>query len=144
MPSISRRRVDDDGDARGRSGDLDFVDEPGSLCDVRGKRSSVSRRSPFHVCELRDAGALRRNPAVRMFCAQEHDFELNKVDDEELCAIGRVVRQLDGIPLALALAAAQRRLFTPLALAIISHTVLQFFRADSSESTEGTGRFGPR
>ncbi|MBD5653559.1 MAG: hypothetical protein IAI50_00060 [Candidatus Eremiobacteraeota bacterium] len=70
-----------------------------------------------NATELSDPRALRTNPAVRMFCSQQNDFKETTTSDEEICAIGRVVRQLDGIPLALALAAAQRHLFTPLALA---------------------------
>jgi predicted ATPase len=69
------------------------------------------------MSELRDCDALRNNPAVRMFFSQENDFEVKIAADEDICAIGKVVRQLDGIPLALTLAAAQRHLFTPLALA---------------------------
>ena len=60
------------------------------------------------------ASALRRSPAVEMFVdrarAASSDFELAR---EDLAAVGDVCRRLDGLPLAIELAASRTRLLAP-------------------------------
>ncbi len=86
---------------------------------VRGEREY--QLAPLHVPETRSAGntleAVAASPAVQLFVdrarAVRADFRLTP--DNQL-AVAEICRRLDGLPLALELAAARLRLFSPEAL----------------------------
>jgi predicted ATPase len=79
------------------------------------------RVEPFAVpsaAQLRSPNALRRHPAVRMFCTLAHANDPKFAEsDDVLPHVGAIVRRVDGVPLAISLAAAQLKLFSPAALA---------------------------
>lgn len=76
----------------------------------------VLELSPL-ACPVRDAGRdeLLRSHAVQLFLARAHDVGAAGLDDSE--AIAEVVQRLEGIPLAIELAASRARLMTPRELA---------------------------
>ena len=85
---------------------------------VRGER--VQRIAPLATPtedEASDRRRLYRNPAVQLFMQHAEEivpgFALN---DENAAAIVEIVRRLDGLPLAIELAAARLSLFSPEAL----------------------------
>ena len=49
----------------------------------------------------------RDNPAVRLFLERAHGLEPAQLDEEDLVAVSQLVRQLDGLPLAIELGAAR-------------------------------------
>jgi len=59
-----------------------------------------------------DSDALARNPAVALFVAQAPD-----ADGADLAQVGRIVKAVDGVPLAIELAAAQRETLSAAAIA---------------------------
>ena len=62
--------------------------------------------------------ALRENPAVRLFVRRASDASTRVVfDDEAMRDTGRICARLDGLPLAIELAAARCRLLSPRAVA---------------------------
>jgi len=62
--------------------------------------------------------ALRENPAVQLFVRRASDASTRVVfDDEAMRAAGRICARLDGLPLAIELAAARCRLLSPRAVA---------------------------
>lgn len=67
--------------------------------------------------DLKDLNALRLNPAVDLFCQRAQKtrrrFELN---DQNAEYVVEICRRLDGLPLALELAAARTKIFSPEAL----------------------------
>jgi predicted ATPase len=75
------------------------------------------RVPPLHLPEDDSAAAARDSEAVRLFVARARaarpDFD---PDDGELAAIGAICTALDGLPLAIELAAARIRLYSPHAL----------------------------
>lgn len=82
-------------------------------------RVLLTSRSPLHVsAEVEHALApLPTGPAIELFNARARAVRpQSSTDPEAASAIERLVARLDGIPLAIELAAARTRLFTPAAL----------------------------
>jgi non-specific serine/threonine protein kinase len=80
---------------------------------------------PLPSAETRDPAELARNPAVRLFVqrasAVKPEFAL---DESNAQAIAEVCRSLDGLPLAIELAAARSKVLAPSALlARLAHTL---------------------
>jgi predicted ATPase/DNA-binding SARP family transcriptional activator len=83
-------------------------------------RLGVAGEHEFHVGPLaapaNDAGgvALRENPAVRLFIRRASDASTSLVfDDDAVRAAASICTRLDGLPLAIELAAARCRLLSP-------------------------------
>jgi non-specific serine/threonine protein kinase len=83
-------------------------------------RLGVAGEHEFHVAPLPapadDTGgeALRENPAVRLFIRRASDASTSLVfDDDAVLAAARICTRLDGLPLAIELAAARCRLLSP-------------------------------
>ncbi len=110
---------------------LDFVDE--LLTDLADATSLVlltARRAPtslpvdgvhllpFPVPADGDGpDDVRSNPAVRLFVRRAHEVDPTfRPDDDEVVAIGDLVRRLDGLPLAIRLAAARIAMMRPSAM----------------------------
>ncbi|HET9332664.1 MAG TPA: tetratricopeptide repeat protein [Gemmatimonadota bacterium] len=110
-------------DAAVRVGDL--LREAPRLCVLVTSQAALRIRGehafPVGPLELPEEGSslvvLAANDAVELFVERAQairpDFEL---DEENAQAVGAIVRQLDGLPLAIELAATRIQLFTPQAL----------------------------
>jgi predicted ATPase/class 3 adenylate cyclase len=82
-------------------------------------RVLITSRSPLHVQAEREysVAPLPRQPAVELFLARATAAGARLPSDAATSeAIGRLVTRLDGIPLAIELAAARTRVFSPLVL----------------------------
>ncbi len=70
--------------------------------------------SPLHLPDPDDLNSAANSPAVRLFCARAQaaraDFQLTPSTTP---AVAAICRQLDGLPLAIELAAARVKLFSP-------------------------------
>ena len=89
-----------------------------SALRIRGEREMLLGPLPVPARESwHDSETLQRNAAVRLFIdraqAARPDFELN---DENAAGIAEICARLDGLPLAIELAAAWVRLLSPAAL----------------------------
>jgi predicted ATPase/TolA-binding protein/predicted Ser/Thr protein kinase len=98
---------------------LDVLITSRSLLRVRGEREVVIAPFPLPAADgAVDARVLGAFPAVQLFVARAADvrpgFELN---EENAAAIGEICRRLDGLPLAIELAAARMKLLSPQAVA---------------------------
>lgn len=82
-------------------------------------RVLLTSRSPLHVSAEVEypLQPMAMDNAVELFRVRAHAARAQSLDDEaSRLAIGRLVARLDGIPLAIELAAARTRLFSPAAL----------------------------
>ncbi|QBI20978.1 helix-turn-helix domain-containing protein [Egibacter rhizosphaerae] len=81
--------------------------------DITGERTSRVPSLALPPREVRDADDLRESEAAQLFvaraCEADPSFEM---DDERAATVARVCRELDGIPLALELAAARLRVLS--------------------------------
>ncbi len=70
---------------------------------------------PFPVpCRNQSARKLRENPGVELFIQRAHAANPRRtLDDEDLMAVGEICARLDGLPLAIELAAARTRDYEP-------------------------------
>lgn len=79
---------------------------------VPGER--VVRLGPLAVPATEDVDAARSSPAVQLFVDRaQHAGALGPVDDDLAVEIGRLVHELDGMPLAIELAASRSRVLSP-------------------------------
>jgi predicted ATPase len=80
-------------------------------------RLSAEQQFPVAPLPLDDAAIPARSPAVRLYLARARavapDFELTNAN---VATVARICRRLDGLPLAIELAAARIKLFKPQAL----------------------------
>lgn len=72
---------------------------------------------PLPVPDSRDVREIAANPAVRIFFERSGQAGGDPPVNEDLLAAARIVRTLDGLPLAVELAAAQRPTLSPSAIA---------------------------
>jgi predicted ATPase len=82
-------------------------------------RVLVTSRSPLHVAAEREypVAPLPLDPAVELFAARASAVRPQfKLDDSTRSSVERLVARLDGIPLAIELAAARTRVFSPAVL----------------------------
>src|SRR5690606_37787587 len=77
---------------------------------VRGERDRPVAPLPLPDPGL-PAGALRNHPAVHLFADRARDVDPDfRLDDQNATAVAELCRRLDGLPLAIELAAARTRL----------------------------------
>ena len=92
-----------------------LVDEPRAAAHPGRARVPV-RRSRCRP-DASSVDDLMRSPAVQLFVERAREIRRLRADDDENgSAVGRICRRLDGLPLAIELAAARTRLLSPEAM----------------------------
>jgi non-specific serine/threonine protein kinase len=81
---------------------------------LRGEQRLPVEPLPLPAPDERERTALEGNPAIRLFVASVRAVQPSfGLDDRNLDAVAALCRQLDGLPLAIELAAARSALFSP-------------------------------
>jgi predicted ATPase len=95
---------------------LDVLVTSRSLLRVRGEHEVAV--GPFPLPRAEDAVALAASPAVQLFVARAADVKAGfELTAENASAVAEICRRLDGLPLAIELAAARMKLLSPQAVA---------------------------